>query len=412
MLGRALGPRARSRAARAPRHPAPGDAAQRQAVRRGDAAPVPIFYERGRTRRRGARARRARAKRGAGSASSPAGRSSGSRSPARWSAGPSCCFSTSRRPGSIRSRAASCGTLLDAVPSRGRHDPADDALHGRGREALRPRRHRRSRQGHRARHAARADRRRSAPSTSSSSRWPTAAPLDGRRSARAARRQRGATRERRLVAGASEVHLAVPALLARARGPGAALSHCSRRTARRSRTCSSRSPAGTCAMRDRGGADPPLLELTLARLREFLREPEALFWVFVFPVIMAFALGHRVPVAQRRHRDRRRGRGPGARSRCADAASARRGVEVRALAPERDRAGAPRARRCRSSWSRARRRPIATIRRAPRAGWRAASSTTCCSARPDAPDALAAREEAVEARARATSTGWCRACSA
>ena len=36
---------------------------------------------------------------------------------------------------------------------------------------------------------------------------------------------------------------------------------------------------------------PPLGELTLARLREFLREPEALFWVFAFPVLLAFALG-------------------------------------------------------------------------------------------------------------------------
>jgi ABC-type multidrug transport system permease subunit len=35
----------------------------------------------------------------------------------------------------------------------------------------------------------------------------------------------------------------------------------------------------------------PLVELTLARLREFLREPEALFWVFAFPVLMALALG-------------------------------------------------------------------------------------------------------------------------
>ncbi len=35
----------------------------------------------------------------------------------------------------------------------------------------------------------------------------------------------------------------------------------------------------------------PLIELTLARMREFLREPEALFWVFVFPVLLAFALG-------------------------------------------------------------------------------------------------------------------------
>jgi ABC-type multidrug transport system permease subunit len=35
----------------------------------------------------------------------------------------------------------------------------------------------------------------------------------------------------------------------------------------------------------------PLVELTLARFREFLREPEAVFWVFVFPVLLAFALG-------------------------------------------------------------------------------------------------------------------------
>lgn len=35
----------------------------------------------------------------------------------------------------------------------------------------------------------------------------------------------------------------------------------------------------------------PLLELTFARLREFLREPEAVFWVFVFPIILALALG-------------------------------------------------------------------------------------------------------------------------
>jgi ABC-2 type transport system permease protein len=35
----------------------------------------------------------------------------------------------------------------------------------------------------------------------------------------------------------------------------------------------------------------PLVELTLARLREFLREPEAIFWVFAFPLLMALALG-------------------------------------------------------------------------------------------------------------------------
>ena len=35
----------------------------------------------------------------------------------------------------------------------------------------------------------------------------------------------------------------------------------------------------------------PLVELTLARVREFIREPEAVFWVFIFPVLLAFALG-------------------------------------------------------------------------------------------------------------------------
>ncbi|MEO8503911.1 MAG: ABC transporter permease [Acidobacteriota bacterium] len=35
----------------------------------------------------------------------------------------------------------------------------------------------------------------------------------------------------------------------------------------------------------------PLRELTLCRLKEFLREPEAVFWVFFFPVLLALALG-------------------------------------------------------------------------------------------------------------------------
>ena len=48
-----------------------------------------------------------------------------------------------------------------------------------------------------------------------------------------------------------------------------------------------------------------LRELTLMRIRMFTREPEALFWTFVFPVLMAGGLGvafraggpERVPVA-------------------------------------------------------------------------------------------------------------------
>jgi len=35
----------------------------------------------------------------------------------------------------------------------------------------------------------------------------------------------------------------------------------------------------------------PLRELTLARAREFFREPEAIFWVYIFPLLLAVGLG-------------------------------------------------------------------------------------------------------------------------
>jgi len=38
-------------------------------------------------------------------------------------------------------------------------------------------------------------------------------------------------------------------------------------------------------------ADHPLVQLTLVRIREFVREPDALFWVFGFPILLAAALG-------------------------------------------------------------------------------------------------------------------------
>src|SRR5215472_1241663 len=55
----------------------------------------------------------------------------------------------------------------------------------------------------------------------------------------------------------------------------------------------SEQPIATSPRRpDSGGRGyNPLVQLTLARIREFVREPEALFWVFVFPVLLAFALG-------------------------------------------------------------------------------------------------------------------------
>jgi ABC-type multidrug transport system permease subunit len=39
------------------------------------------------------------------------------------------------------------------------------------------------------------------------------------------------------------------------------------------------------------GTRSPLLQLTLVRAREFYREPEAVFWTFIFPILLASGLG-------------------------------------------------------------------------------------------------------------------------
>ena len=44
-------------------------------------------------------------------------------------------------------------------------------------------------------------------------------------------------------------------------------------------------------MSERGWPDHPLVQLTRVRYREFFREPEAVFWVFIFPVLLAAGLG-------------------------------------------------------------------------------------------------------------------------
>ncbi len=54
---------------------------------------------------------------------------------------------------------------------------------------------------------------------------------------------------------------------------------------------------------------PPLVELTAARAKEFVREPEAIFWVFAVPIIFSIVLGFafrakppdRIPVAIAAH---------------------------------------------------------------------------------------------------------------
>jgi ABC-type polysaccharide/polyol phosphate export permease len=45
------------------------------------------------------------------------------------------------------------------------------------------------------------------------------------------------------------------------------------------------------ASQRRGLRQHPLVQLTLVRIREFLREPEAVFWAVVFPAVMATGLG-------------------------------------------------------------------------------------------------------------------------
>ena len=34
-----------------------------------------------------------------------------------------------------------------------------------------------------------------------------------------------------------------------------------------------------------------LYQLTMVRFRLFLREPEAIFWIFIFPILLAVGLG-------------------------------------------------------------------------------------------------------------------------
>ena len=42
-------------------------------------------------------------------------------------------------------------------------------------------------------------------------------------------------------------------------------------------------------------ASRPLVQLTLARMREFIREPEAVFWTFGFPIVVSLALALAFP---------------------------------------------------------------------------------------------------------------------
>ena len=82
--------------------------------------------------------------------------------------------------------------------------------------------------------------------------------------------------------------------------------------------------------------DRPLVQLTLARLREFMREPEAVFWSFVFPIVISLSLAIAFP--SRAARDVLVGLAPGASTEPLRAALTRAGgIAVRDVPPDDER---------------------------------------------------------------------------
>jgi len=78
----------------------------------------------------------------------------------------------------------------------------------------------------------------------------------------------------------------------------------------------------------------PLVELTLARLREFAREPEALFWAFLFPIVMSVAMAVAFPAG--RGQTVRVGVAPGEQSEALrQTLAAAKDIVVRDVPPER-----------------------------------------------------------------------------
>jgi ABC-type multidrug transport system permease subunit len=80
----------------------------------------------------------------------------------------------------------------------------------------------------------------------------------------------------------------------------------------------------------------PLVQLTLARIREFIREPEAVFWAFVFPIVVSLALAFAFP--SRANRDVLVGLEPGAATESLRATLMRsRGFTIRDVRPDEER---------------------------------------------------------------------------
>jgi ABC-type multidrug transport system permease subunit len=83
-------------------------------------------------------------------------------------------------------------------------------------------------------------------------------------------------------------------------------------------------------------ASSPIVQLTLARFREFIREPEAVFWTFVFPIVVSLALAMAFP--SRAERDVLVGIEPGPSAASLRSTLARSdGITVRDVRPEDER---------------------------------------------------------------------------
>ena len=119
----------------ASRHSAAGDATERQALGRGDAPSVPLLLHTAPQYRRRARDRRARVEAerlGREALRRPEATARRRRAP--LSADPDVLFLDEPTTGLDPAVAPPAMDVARDIPARGRHDPAHDALHGRGTE--------------------------------------------------------------------------------------------------------------------------------------------------------------------------------------------------------------------------------------------------------------------------------------